>query len=52
MMYPYIILADETEITHSHIMEKDKIKEVEVHFEDLQMMALIQPDARYQLING
>ena len=33
MMYPYIILADETEITHSHILKKDEIKEVEVHFE-------------------
>ena len=33
MMYPYIILSDETEITHSHIIEKNNIKEVEVHFE-------------------
>ena len=33
MMYPYMILADETEITHSHIIEKDGKKEVEVHFE-------------------
>lgn len=33
MMYPYITLADETEITHSHIIEKDDIREVEVHFE-------------------
>ena len=32
-MYPYIILADETEICHSHIIEKDGKKEVEVHFE-------------------
>ena len=23
MMYPYMTLADETEITHSHLMEKD-----------------------------
>ena len=33
MMYLYMILADETEITHSHIIEKNDIKEVEVHFE-------------------
>ncbi|MFW5649028.1 MAG: hypothetical protein ACOCG5_08070 [Candidatus Alkaliphilus sp. MAG34] len=33
MMYPYIILADETEITHSHIIEEDNIQQVEVHFE-------------------
>jgi hypothetical protein len=28
-----MILDDETEITHSHIIEKNEIKEVEVHFE-------------------
>jgi hypothetical protein len=28
-----MILADETEINHSHIIEKDGKKEVEVHFE-------------------
>ena len=33
MMYPYITLADETLITHSHLMEIDGIKTVEVHFE-------------------
>ena len=33
MMYPYITLADETEITHSHIIDKTGVKEVEVHFE-------------------
>ena len=33
MMYPYIILTDETEITHSHIIENDGRKEVQVHFE-------------------
>ena len=33
MMYPYIVLADDIEITHSHIIEKDGCKEVEVHFE-------------------
>lgn len=33
MMYPYITLADETEITHSHIIQRDGVKTVEVHFE-------------------
>ncbi len=33
MMYPYIILADETEIVHSHIIEENGKKCVEVHFE-------------------
>ena len=33
MMYPYMTLADETEIVHSHIIEKDECKIVEVHFE-------------------
>ena len=33
MMYPYMTLADETLITHSHLMEKNGIKTVEVHFE-------------------
>lgn len=33
MMYPYITLADETEITHSHIIEEGNIQKVEVHFE-------------------
>ncbi len=35
MMYPYITLADETEITHSHIIERDGVQTVEVHFERL-----------------
>lgn len=33
VMYPYITLADETEITHSQIMEEDGVQKVEVHFE-------------------
>ena len=32
-MYPYIVLSDETEITYSHIIERNGQKEVEVHFE-------------------
>ena len=33
MMYPYLVLADETEISHSHIIENGEKKEVEIHFE-------------------
>jgi len=33
MMYSYIILADETEIVHSQILEENGEKTVEVHFE-------------------
>lgn len=33
MMYPYITLADETEITHSDLLERNGAQMVEVHFE-------------------
>ena len=33
MMYPYMTLADETEIVHSQIIEEDGLKKVIVHFE-------------------
>lgn len=33
MMYPYITLSDDTEITHSHIIDEDEVQTVEVHFE-------------------
>ena len=29
MMYPYMTLADETEIVHSQIVEKDGMKKVD-----------------------
>ena len=32
-MYPYMTLADDTEIVHSHVFEEDGIKKVLVHFE-------------------
>jgi hypothetical protein len=32
-MYPYITLADETLITHSHLLGEGEMKYVEVHFE-------------------
>ena len=33
MMYPYMILADDTEIVHSQIIDADDVKKVIVHFE-------------------
>lgn len=33
MMYPYMTLADETEIVHSQVIEEDGKKKVIVHFE-------------------
>lgn len=33
MMYSYLTLSDGTEITHSHLIEKDGDMAVEVHFE-------------------
>ncbi len=33
MMYPYMTLADETEIVHSQIIEDEGIQKVIVHFE-------------------
>ena len=33
MMYPYITLADETLITHSHLKDENGVKTVLVHFE-------------------
>ena len=33
MMYPYMTLSDGTEIVHSHILENNGQKAVEVHFE-------------------
>ena len=32
-MYPYMTLSDETEITHSHVIEEEGLQSVEVHFE-------------------
>jgi hypothetical protein len=33
MMYPYVTLADETEVVHSHLIGIDEDKSVEVYFE-------------------
>lgn len=33
MIYPYITLADGTEIVHTHVFDENGIQKVEVHFE-------------------
>lgn len=33
MIYPYMTLADGTEIVHTHVFEEEGIQKVEVHFE-------------------
>lgn len=33
MMYPYLTFADDTEVTHSGIIEDGDVKKVLVHFE-------------------
>lgn len=33
MMYPYAVLADGTQVTHSQIIEENRRQSVEVHFE-------------------
>lgn len=33
MVYPYITLADGTEIVHTQVFEEDGVSKVEVHFE-------------------
>jgi len=33
MMYPYVTLADGTEVVHSHLMGEEDNPEVKVHFE-------------------
>ncbi len=52
MMYPYMTLANETEIVHSQFIEKDGMKKVIVNFERPMKMDLILQDVNYQIING
>ena len=33
MVYPYMVLADGTEIVHTQVFEEDGVQKVEVHFE-------------------
>jgi hypothetical protein len=56
-MYPYMILSDETEIVHSHIIEEDGIQCVEVHFErpieeGFDMARCSLPDYKWTMREG
>lgn len=51
MLYPYITLADGTEIVHTHVFEEDGLQKVEVHFERPRE-DLIQLAVSSQIING
>lgn len=42
MMYPYMTLADGTEIVHSHVILKEGVESVEINFE---RPALLQSNA-------
>jgi len=33
VIYPYMTLADGTEISHTHVFEEEGVQKVEVHFE-------------------
>ena len=52
MMYPYMKLADETEIVHSQIIEENGKKKVIVNFERPNENGLILLVVSCQIING
>ncbi len=57
MMYPYMTLADKTEIVHSQIIEEDGQKKVIVNFErptedGFDSARCILPDYKWLQIDG
>lgn len=52
MMYPYITFSDETEVTHSQVIDNRGQQIIEVHFERPTEIVLIQPAAACRNING
>lgn len=50
MMYPYLTLPDETEIVHSHLITKDDVPKILVHFERPTECGF--NSARYSLTEG
>ncbi len=52
MMYPYMVLADGTEITHSHIIDDNGTEQVEVHFERATEQGLTPQDVFSPHISG
>lgn len=47
MMYPYMVLADDTEIVHSQIIDMYGVKKVIVHFERFTEQGFVS--VRYEL---
>jgi hypothetical protein len=57
MLYPYMTLADETEVVHSHLIKQDGTEKVIVHFErptenGFDSARCELPDFRWVLQNG
>ena len=52
MMYPYMTLADDTEIVHSHVFDEDGVKKVLVHFERPTEEGFDSQDVNYLHTNG
>ena len=52
MVYPYMTLADGTEIVYTNVFEEDGIKKQRFILKDLLKMALIQPDVNCRHILG
>lgn len=52
MMCPYMVLADETQIVHSQIIEEDGKQKVIVHFERRQKRALILHAVSFRNTDG
>lgn len=57
MLYPYMKLADETEVVHSHLIKQDGTEKVIVHFErptenGFDSARCELPDFRWVLQNG
>lgn len=52
MMYPYMTLADETEIVHSQIIEKNGMRKIIVNFERPTEDGFDSARLNYPIING
>lgn len=57
MMYAYMILEDETEVTHSHLVDNNGESLVEVHFErptanGFDVARCVLPEYKWVMING
>lgn len=51
MMYPYMVLSDETEIVHSHLIEENGEKKLLYILKDQQKKDLMWQDVNYPPID-